>query len=211
MSLLSRIFRRTPSLRQRVAFTSAIGAAIVVVIVGHRGLVRHHRRVERAAGPQARRGGRDSRFRSCRAGSTRSRSRPTTRTPIITVRKGGQVTSNSDVVLPQLRAGLRRHLRRRRALPGAHGGHPAARADVGGRRGDLRSDHRRHQQPAPQGDHHLHPGDRRRDGRSAGCWPRSRSGRSNALPSRPARSTPATRSPTSRCAAPPRPSRSPRR
>ena len=34
MSLLSRIFRRTPSLRTRVAFATAIGAAIVVIIVG---------------------------------------------------------------------------------------------------------------------------------------------------------------------------------
>ena len=31
---LSRIFRRTPSLRTRVAFATAIGAAIVVTIVG---------------------------------------------------------------------------------------------------------------------------------------------------------------------------------
>ena len=34
MSMLTRIFRRTPSLRQRVAFTSAIAGAIVVVIAG---------------------------------------------------------------------------------------------------------------------------------------------------------------------------------
>lgn len=34
MSPLTRIFRRTPSLRTRVAFATAIGAAIVVVIVG---------------------------------------------------------------------------------------------------------------------------------------------------------------------------------
>ncbi|MGV7904112.1 two-component sensor histidine kinase, partial [Mycobacterium kansasii] len=34
MRPLTRIFRRTPSLRTRVAFATAIGAAIVVVIVG---------------------------------------------------------------------------------------------------------------------------------------------------------------------------------
>ena len=34
MSILTRVFRRTPSLRQRVAFTSAIAGAIVVVIAG---------------------------------------------------------------------------------------------------------------------------------------------------------------------------------
>ena len=34
MDRLSRIFARTPSLRTRVAFATAIGAAIVVVIVG---------------------------------------------------------------------------------------------------------------------------------------------------------------------------------
>ena len=32
--MLSRAFRRTPSLRTRVAFATAIGAAIVVTIVG---------------------------------------------------------------------------------------------------------------------------------------------------------------------------------
>ena len=32
--MLSRTFRRTPSLRTRVAFATAIGAAIVVTIVG---------------------------------------------------------------------------------------------------------------------------------------------------------------------------------
>ena len=34
MIALSRIFRRTPSLRQRVAFTSAIAGAIIVVVAG---------------------------------------------------------------------------------------------------------------------------------------------------------------------------------
>src|ERR1700739_1951503 len=34
MNRLSRVFRRTPSLRTRVAFATAIGAAIVVLIVG---------------------------------------------------------------------------------------------------------------------------------------------------------------------------------
>lgn len=81
MSLLTRVFRRTPSLRQRVAFTSAIAGAIVVVIAGTVvwfGITdawneRLDRRLDEAAG---------SRFRSCRGDSTRSRSHPTTRTPL---------------------------------------------------------------------------------------------------------------------------------
>ena len=55
---LSRIFRRTPSLRTRVAFATAIGAAIVVTIVGtivwigitNDRLERLDRRLDEAAG-----------------------------------------------------------------------------------------------------------------------------------------------------------------
>ena len=34
MNLLARTFRRTPSLRTRVAFASAVAAAILITIVG---------------------------------------------------------------------------------------------------------------------------------------------------------------------------------
>ncbi|MGV0642034.1 HAMP domain-containing sensor histidine kinase [Mycolicibacterium sp. XJ879] len=104
MSLLSRIFRRTPSLRQRVAFTSAIAGAIVVVIAGTVVWVgitdawneRLDRRLDEAAGfvipllPQ----GLDEIPKS-----------PNNRDVVITVRRGNQVASNSDVVLPELESG----------------------------------------------------------------------------------------------------------
>jgi two-component system sensor histidine kinase PrrB len=104
MSLLSRIFRRTPSLRQRVAFTSAIAGAIVVVIAGTVvwfGITdawneRLDRRLDEAAGfaipflPQ----GLDEIPKS-----------PNNQDAVITVRRGDEVTSNSDVVLPRLDPG----------------------------------------------------------------------------------------------------------
>jgi two-component system, OmpR family, sensor histidine kinase PrrB len=105
MSLLSRIFRRTPSLRTRVAFATAIGAAIVVVIVGTVVWVgitndrkeRLDRRLDEAAGfaiPFLPRG-LDTIPRT-----------PNDEDAIITVRRAdGEVNSNSDVVLPQLPAG----------------------------------------------------------------------------------------------------------
>lgn len=104
MSLLTRIFRRTPSLRQRVAFTSAIAAAIVVLIAGTVVWVgitdawneRLDRRLDEAAGfaipflPQ----GLDEIPKS-----------PNNQDAVITVRRGDEVTSNSNVVLPQLDPG----------------------------------------------------------------------------------------------------------
>ena len=76
---LSRIFRRTPSLRTRVAFATAIGAAIVVTIVGtivwigitNDRLERLDRRLDEAAG---------SPVPFVPRGWTRFRRRPTTRT-----------------------------------------------------------------------------------------------------------------------------------
>ncbi|MCV7220931.1 HAMP domain-containing sensor histidine kinase [Mycolicibacterium elephantis] len=104
MDLLSRIFRRTPSLRQRVAFTSAIAAAIVVVIAGTVvwfGITdawneRLDRRLDEAAGfvipllPQ---------------GLEEIPKSPNNQDVVITVRRGDQVASNSDVVLPPLDSG----------------------------------------------------------------------------------------------------------
>jgi two-component system, OmpR family, sensor histidine kinase PrrB len=104
MDLLSRIFRRTPSLRTRVAFATAIAAAIVVGIVGTIVWVgitndrkeRLDRRLDEAAGfaiPFLPRG-LDEIPRS-----------PSDQDAVITVRKGGDVTSNSKVVLPDLPPG----------------------------------------------------------------------------------------------------------
>ena len=104
MDLLSRIFRRTPSLRQRVAFTSAIAGAIVVVIAGTVvwfGITdawneRLDRRLDEAAGfvipllPQ---------------GLEEIPKSPNNQDVVITVRRGDQVASNSDVVLPPLDSG----------------------------------------------------------------------------------------------------------
>jgi two-component system sensor histidine kinase PrrB len=104
MSLLSRIFRRTPSLRTRVALATAIGAAIVVVIVGTVVWIgitndrkeRLDRRLDEAAGfvipllPQ---------------GLNEIPKSPNNQDAIVTVRRGDEVTSNSDVVLPQLDPG----------------------------------------------------------------------------------------------------------
>ena len=136
MDRLSRIFARTPSLRTRVAFATAIGAAIVVVIVGTIVWVgitndrkeRLDRRLDEAAGfaiPFLPRG-LDEIPRS-----------PNDQDAVITVRSDGQVTSNSDVVLPRAARRLRGHLRQRRALSGAHRGDPGAGADVGGGRRHL--------------------------------------------------------------------------
>ena len=104
MSLLTRIFRRTPSLRQRVAFTSAIAGAIIVVIAGTVvwfGITdawneRLDRRLDEAAGfaipflPQ---------------GLNEIPKSPNNQDAVITVRRGDEVTSNSDIVLPQLNPG----------------------------------------------------------------------------------------------------------
>jgi two-component system sensor histidine kinase PrrB len=104
MDNLSRVFRRTPSLRTRVAFATAIAAAIVVGIVGTIVWVgitndrkeRLDRRLDEAAGfaiPFLPRG-LDEIPRS-----------PSDQDAIITVRKAGVVTSTSDVILPQLPPG----------------------------------------------------------------------------------------------------------
>jgi two-component system sensor histidine kinase PrrB len=104
MNLLARIFRRTPSLRTRVAFATAIGAAIVVIIVGTIVWVgitndrkeRLDRRLDEAAGfaiPFLPRGLHEI---------PRS---PSEQDAVITVRQAGDVTSNSNIVLPELPAG----------------------------------------------------------------------------------------------------------
>ena len=179
-----RIFRRTPSLRTRVAFATAIGAAIVVAIVGAVVWVgitndrkeRLDRRLDEAAGfaiPFLPRGLDEIPEVAQRPGRRhhRAQGRP------------GDIQRRRRAA-PAARR-LCRHLRRRRALPGAHRRDPRARADVGGRRRHLRRHHRRHQQPAPAGDHHLRARDRRRGRAAAGCWPPSRCGRSSGSRSRP--------------------------
>ena len=104
MNTLSRIFRRTPSLRTRVAFATAVAAAIVVGIVGTIVWVgitndrkeRLDRRLDEAAGfaiPFLPRG-LDEIPRS-----------PNDEDAVITVRKNGTVTSKSKVVLPELAPG----------------------------------------------------------------------------------------------------------
>ncbi len=98
---LSRIFRRTPSLRTRVAFATAIGAAIVVTIVGtivwigitNDRLERLDRRLDEAAGfavPFVPRG------------LDQIPLNPNVRDVVITVHRGDEVRSNSGVVLPEL-------------------------------------------------------------------------------------------------------------
>lgn len=102
--MLSRVLRRTPSLRTRVAFATAIAAAIVVGIVGTIVWVgvtndrkeRLDRRLDEAAGfaiPFLPRG-LDQIPRS-----------PNDQDAIITVRESGHVTSNSKTVLPELDPG----------------------------------------------------------------------------------------------------------
>ena len=104
MDRLSRIFARTPSLRTRVAFATAIGAAIVVVIVGTIVWIgittdrteRLDRRLDEAAGFA---------IPFLPRGLDESPRSPNDQDAVITVRKEGQATSNSTVVLPQLPAG----------------------------------------------------------------------------------------------------------
>lgn len=104
MSLLSRIFRRTPSLRTRVALATAIGAAIVVVIVGTVVWVgitndrkeRLDRRLDEAAGFA---------IPFLPRGLDEIPKSPNSQDAVITVRHGADVTSNSDVILPQLNPG----------------------------------------------------------------------------------------------------------
>lgn len=104
MNFLSRILTRTPSLRARVAVATAIGTAIVVVIAGAVvwfGITsawkeRLDRRLDEAAGfaiPFLPRG-LDEIPRA-----------PNDQDTVITVRRDGQVKSNSDVTLPPLDVG----------------------------------------------------------------------------------------------------------
>ncbi|MCV7419168.1 HAMP domain-containing histidine kinase [Mycobacterium yunnanensis] len=105
MNILSRVFRRTPSLRTRVAFATAIAAAIVVGIVGTIVWIgvtndrkeRLDRRLDEAAGFA---------IPFLPRGLDQIPKSPNDQDAIITVRRpDGQVTSNSDVTLPELPAG----------------------------------------------------------------------------------------------------------
>lgn len=99
--MLSRILRRTPSLRTRVAFATAIGAAIVVTIVGtivwigitNDRLERLDRRLDEAAGFA---------IPFIPRGLDQIPPSPNVRDVVITVRRGDEVRSNSAVVLPPL-------------------------------------------------------------------------------------------------------------
>ncbi|MET0896321.1 MAG: HAMP domain-containing sensor histidine kinase [Mycobacterium sp.] len=101
MDFLSRIFTRTPSLRTRVAFATAIGAAIVVTIVGTIVWVgitndrkeRLDRRLDEAAGFA---------IPFLPRGLGEIPSSPNDADAVITVRRGGEVKSNSAVILPEL-------------------------------------------------------------------------------------------------------------
>lgn len=105
MTVLSRIFRRTPSLRTRVALATAIGAAIVVVIVGTVVWVgitndrkeRLDRRLDEATGFA---------IPFLPRGLDEIPNSPDDQDAVITVREAdGEVTSTSKVVLPQLEPG----------------------------------------------------------------------------------------------------------
>lgn len=99
--MLARFLRRTPSLRTRVAFATAIGAAIVVTIVGtivwigitNDRLERLDRRLDEAAGFAV---------PFVPGGLEQIPPSPNVRDVVITVHRGDQVRSNSDVVLPLL-------------------------------------------------------------------------------------------------------------
>ena len=105
MNILSRVFRRTPSLRTRVAFATAIAAAIVVGVVGvivwigitNDRKERLDRRLDEAAGFA---------IPFLPRGLDQIPQSPNDQDAVITVRSAdGQVTSNSDVTLPELPAG----------------------------------------------------------------------------------------------------------
>lgn len=102
MKLLRRIFARTPSLRTRVVLATAIGTAIVTVIIGvfvWVGITNDRkywldRRLDEAAGLTVPLVGLGELPRS--AGTTDA---------VITLRRANEVTSNSAVVLPELEPG----------------------------------------------------------------------------------------------------------
>jgi two-component system, OmpR family, sensor histidine kinase PrrB len=104
MNFLSRILTRTPSLRARVAVATAIGTSIVVLIAGAvvwLGITsawkeRLDRRLDEAAGFA---------IPFLPRGLDEIPGSPNVRDTIITVRRNGQVKSNSDITLPQLEEG----------------------------------------------------------------------------------------------------------
>ncbi|GBG39559.1 sensor histidine kinase [Mycobacterium montefiorense] len=101
MNFLSRILVRTPSLRTRVVLATAIGAAIPVLIVGAVVWVgitndrkeRLDRRLDEAAGFA---------IPFLPRGLDEIPHSPNDRDAIMTIRRGDQVKSNSDVTLPRL-------------------------------------------------------------------------------------------------------------
>ncbi|GLE50869.1 sensor histidine kinase [Mycobacterium montefiorense] len=101
MNFLSRILARTPSLRTRVVLATAIGAAIPVLIVGAVVWVgitndrkeRLDRRLDEAAGFA---------IPFLPRGLDEIPHSPNDRDAIMTIRRGDQVKSNSDVTLPRL-------------------------------------------------------------------------------------------------------------
>lgn len=102
MNRLTRIFTRTPSLRTRVVFATAIGTAVAVLIVGANvwvGITNDRkywldRRLDEAAG-----------FATPFVSLGQIPGPPRGQNTVITVRKGSQETSNSPVVLPRLQPG----------------------------------------------------------------------------------------------------------
>lgn len=102
MKLLRRIFARTPSLRTRVMLATAIGTAIVTVIIGAIvwvGITNDRkywldRRLDEAAGLTVPLIGLGELPRSAGASDA-----------VITLRRANEVTSNSAVVLPELEPG----------------------------------------------------------------------------------------------------------
>src|SRR4029077_19222830 len=104
MNLVSRIFRSTPSLRTRVVVATAIGAAIPVLIVAAVVWVgipndrkeRLDRRLDEAAGFA---------IPFLPRGLGEIPKSPRDPDAVIPVRSDGRVTSNSDVVLPELHPG----------------------------------------------------------------------------------------------------------
>jgi two-component system sensor histidine kinase PrrB len=104
VNLLARTFRRTPSLRTRVAFASAVAAAILITIVGTIVWVgitndrkeRLDRRLDEAAGFA---------IPFLPRGLEQIPPSPNDQDAIITVRRGGQVASNGAVFLPELAPG----------------------------------------------------------------------------------------------------------
>ena len=102
MKLLRRIFARTPSLRTRVMLATAVGTAIVTVIIGAIvwvGIANDRkywldRRLDEAAGLTVPLIGLGELPRSAGANDA-----------VITLRRANEVTSNSSVVLPELEPG----------------------------------------------------------------------------------------------------------